>query len=82
MLVEALQGFEHGTETIRRGRWLEVSEVVAKELQRNGLVVPAGPRPAVGAKLSASPAVQASPQTTVKPSDSGGKRRRKRAASS
>jgi hypothetical protein len=82
MLVEALQGFEHGTDTIRKGHRLDVSDVVAKDLQRAGLVVPVGPLAAVGVKPSASPAVQASPQTIAKPSGSGGRRRRKRAASS
>lgn len=75
--VEALQSFEHSG-TRRRGDRFNVSEAHAKGLERARLVrvlgegpTPGNPSTAVGAKSSASPAAQASRQTTVKKSGSG-----------
>lgn len=74
--VEALTGFDHGGNR-RRGTRFPVSDQTAKALARAGLVriVEDHPKQAAGTPSSASPAAQASPQTTAKRSGRGGKRR-------
>jgi len=71
--VEALTGFDHGGSR-RRGTRFSVSDHAAKQLARAGLVriVEDRPQKVAGAKSSASPAAQASTQTTAKPSKRGG----------
>ncbi|WP_181244704.1 hypothetical protein, partial [Halomonas sp. ND22Bw] len=80
--VEALTGFDHGGSR-RRGTRFPVSDHTAKQLARAGLVriVEDHPKKVAGRKSSASPAAQASPQTTAKPSGRGGKRRQAEASS-
>lgn len=80
--VEALSGFDHGGNR-RRGSRFQVSDHTAKELARAGLVrvVEDHPKKADGAKSSASPAAQASPQTTAKRSGRGGKQGQAEASS-
>ena len=78
--VQALDSFEHSGRRAR-GDCFEVSEKVAAALVRKGLVrvvggeFVKGPQRAGGAPSSASPAAQASPQTTAKPSVAGAKKR-------
>lgn len=84
--VTALQSFDHGGSR-RTGDMFDVSERHAKELAARGLVRIVGdsagdPTPAAGTPLSASPAAQASPQTTVKQSGAGGKKGKAAASSS
>lgn len=72
--VEALTGFDHGGRR-RKGDRFPVSPAVAKELARVGLVrIPRDPEKAPAQRSSASPAGQASPQTTAKKSKPGAKR--------
>lgn len=77
--VVALQGMEHNGSR-KRGQRFNVSEHQAKALERAGLVArkasATDPNKAVGAKSSASPAAQASPQTTSKKSKRGGQRKK------
>lgn len=70
--VIALSSFDHGGNR-RRGSKFSVSDRAAKDLARAGLVRVIEQHPATpdGAKLSASPAGQASPQTIVSESDCG-----------
>ena len=87
--VQARQGFEHG-ERRRRGDRFMVSDQVAEELSRNGLVTVLGDEPTpenpiggAGKLSSASPVAQVSPQTTASVSANGVRRRgRPRKASS
>lgn len=87
--VQAIQSFIHG-ENRRRGDRFSVSDHVAEELARNGLVRvltegrdPANPTGGAGTPSSASPVAQVSPQTTANVSANGVKRRgRPRKASS
>lgn len=74
--VTALTGFEHGGKR-KRADVFDVSEAHAKALKRAGLVSyeasQVDPIDAAGAKLSASPAAQVSPQTTAKKPSTGAK---------
>lgn len=72
--VEALTGFDHGGKRGRGDRF-QVSDNVAQQLARARLVriVEARPQKVAGAKSSASPAAQASTQTTAKKSKRGDK---------
>lgn len=85
--VTALKSFDHGGAK-RRGDKLSVSLIVAKRLRDAGLVsfpaVPksATPQQANGKPSSASPAAQASPQTTAKKSGRGRWQKRGAALSS
>lgn len=74
--VEVLQGFDHGGSR-RKGDIFSVSDSTARALAAKGLVRFASPltEQAAGAQSSASPAAQASPVQTAKPSRSGGKKR-------
>lgn len=83
VMVTAICGFSHGSSR-KRGECFEVSDSVAERLRRKGLVQyqgggaeasGLGPSSAAGAPSSASRAAQASPQTTAKPSASGGRKR-------
>ena len=84
--VIAISSFDHDAQKVRRGQALTVSPQMADELVRNGLVRrmrdPANPRRAAGTRSSASPAVQASPQTTAKQSGAGSRRKKAAASSS
>lgn len=73
--VEALTGFDHGGKRCR-GDQFKVSDNVAQQLSRARLVrvIEARPQKVAGAKSSASPAAQASPQTTAKRSKRGGRK--------
>ncbi|GAB2913762.1 hypothetical protein [Paralcaligenes ginsengisoli] len=77
--VTALHGFDHYGQ-IKRGQCFEVSETHAKALERSGLVSRNlgldDPSQAAGTLLSALPAAQALPQTIVKLSDTGGRRKK------
>lgn len=76
-LVEALQQFDHGSEQKRRGDQFRVSDPVAREFERRGLAKiishmgVARPKKPAGTPPSASPAGQASPQTTAIVSEAG-----------
>lgn len=73
--VEALTGFDHGGRR-RKGTQFPVSDQTAKELHRAGLVrIVPDPAKAPAQRSSASPAGQASPQTTAASSRRGGKRK-------
>ena len=76
--VIALSAFEHNGSR-RRNERFEVSDTHARALERAGLVEIIGaaddPGKAAGAKLSASLAAQALPQTTASPSKRGGRRK-------
>ena len=77
MEVTAIKNFEHYGRR-KRGDVFEVSDVIGKRLHARGLVstevdAPCFPLQAVGAKLSALPAVQVLPQTIVKKSKHGKK---------
>ena len=76
--VIALSAFEHNGSR-RRNERFEVSDTHARALERAGLVEIIGaaddPGKAAGAPLSASPAAQASQQTTASESEPGVKRR-------
>lgn len=80
--VQALTGFDHHGNKVKNSRF-HVSDQTAKELSRAGLVRIIEDRPikAVGKLSSASPAVQALPQQTVKPSGRGGRRQKAEASS-
>lgn len=79
--VEALMGFDHNGRR-RRGAQFSVSDQVAKELHRAGLVrILPDPAKAPAPRTSASPAGQASPQTTADASKRGGKRKTREAES-
>lgn len=84
MQVRALQSFEHGGSR-KRGATFSVSDNQAKKLEQAGLVEivrpGADPVKAGGARSSASPAAQASPQTTLRKSKRGGRRRKAGASS-
>ena len=76
--VIALSSFEHGSSR-RRGEIFDVSDNHAAALVRAGLVEVVGdhrPDKAAGGKSSASPAAQASPEQTSKPSARGGRPRK------
>ena len=77
--VTALSSFEHGGKR-KRDDVFEVSDTHAKALKRAGLVsfdeAQGDPIDAAGAKSSASPVAQVSPQTTAKRSGSGAKRKK------
>ena len=79
--VMALQNFVHGG-TRKRGDLFEVSDHTAIKLKARGLVVidgeahPLRPMKASGAKLSALPVAQVLPQTIVKKSKNGAKRKK------
>lgn len=80
--VQAIQSFEHHGAK-RHGDRFTVSQGVADQLQKKGLVIVAGaerPHQASGATSSASPVAPASPQTTSKPSANGGKPKKKKGA--
>jgi len=78
--VMAIQNFDHGTKK-KRGDMFDVSDQVAQKLKARGLVsihgeaLPSHPIQPVGGKLSALPAVEVLPQTIVKKSGNGGKRK-------
>lgn len=78
--VRALSAFEHNGSR-RRNESFEVSDTHAKQLEKAGLVEIIGaaddPGKAAGAKSSASPAAQASQQTTANKSGSGVRKPRK-----
>lgn len=76
--VRALTSFSHDGELIRRGQTVHFSDYITQQLAKKGMVVvlgngptPVNPSTADGEKSSASPAAQASPQTTATESDSG-----------
>jgi hypothetical protein len=78
--VTAVISFTHNGQSYKRGLSWEESERQAEALRRAGLVrmvesVNAVPRPAPGAKLSASPVAQVSPPQTPQPSRRGRKRK-------
>lgn len=76
-LIEALQQFDHGPDVRRRGDQFRVSDPVAREFERRGLariishMGVARPKKPAGTPPSASPAGQASPQTTAIVSEAG-----------
>jgi len=78
--VMAIQNFDHGTKK-KRGDMFDVSDQVAQKLKARGLVVVHGeaitshPIQPVGGKLSALPAVEVLPQTIVKKSGNGVKKK-------
>lgn len=76
--VIALTSFDHDRHPRKRGTRFTVSDPVARDLCQRGLVriVIENPSQAPASHSSASPAGQASQQTTAKQSGSGGKRGR------
>lgn len=69
MIVTAKADFRHGRAQVRAGQQINIVSSEARELRARGLVTwgeqPADPLPSdPGALQSASPAVQAAPQTT------------------
>ena len=82
--VLVLGSFSHGGEIYRRGQKPSFSEYIAQQLADKGLVRivdrSESPSTADGEKSSASPAAQASPQTTASGSGAGARKPRKKVA--